>query len=503
MTTMGSVIKTTTLTRTPLGFETVDVQLSVSRYGLPDIEIIGLVSKSISESKRRIRSAFASVGIRLPKHRAVVSLFPSDLPKVGTIADLAIAAGFVSYATGMKYPTGTMFIGEVGLDGGIGPIPNIYSIIYHCYKNSISSIALPLLCKDELDGLPSALYKNITFFLISSIKDLSSLGSCKYRVVCNTHPNTPKGDFLRSFQSTYHVDMIRGNNVAKRALTIAAAGGHSLLLIGSPGVGKSLLGSALVDLLPDLSQEEHLASCNMRLLNSNTNIPYNLRPSLRSPHHTISKTALLGGKYGHGEISLSNKGVLFLDELGEFSRDLLESLRTVIEQRKFVYSIKGKIYEYPADFLLVACTNSCPCGNYGDPEKHCGCSPNQVRKYLDKFSGPFLDRIDMVVSLTNSTALSTSSAEVVLSKINMARGIQARVLNDEDGIDCNSHIPMDKLPLYFTFTGDIKFICSKYDLSERAVDSVKRLALTIANLDGRVCVEEKDILEALVYKKKL
>jgi len=502
MTKLSGVIKTTTLTRTPLGFENVDVQLSVSKYGLPDIEILGLVSKSIVESMRRLRSAFASVGIGLPKHRAVISLFPSDLPKVGTVVDLAIAAGFVSYSTGIKYPTGCMFLGEVGLDGSVIKIPNIYNIIYHCYKNSIFSVALPLSCKDELDKLPSTLYRGISFFLIGSISDLSNLGQCKYKVVCKTSHAITKSASSGSSQNTYNLDMIRGNDVAKRALTIAAAGGHSLLLIGSPGVGKSLLGSALVDLLPDLSQEEYLASCNMRLLNSATYTQYNFRPPLRVPHHTISKTALLGGKYGYGEVSLSNKGVLFLDELGEFPRELLESLRTIIEQRRFVYSIKGKTYEYPADFLLVACTNSCPCGNYGDPQKHCGCSPNQIRKYLAKFSGPFLDRIDMVVTLTNSTASTTSSTDTILPKINTAREIQKRVLHDAK-IHSNSHIPMDKLSLYFLFTGDIKSICSKYNLSERATDSVKRLSLSIANLDGREQVVEKDIFEALIYKKKL
>lgn len=483
----------------------VDVEVDIS-MGLVNFFIVGLPDTAIKESAKRISSALKNCGIRIPDRKVTVNLAPANLKKEGTLFDLPIAVGIMLSAKiidiDKNFIDETIFLGELSLDGSLNGISGALAIAADAKKLGKKRVILPLSNYNEACMIPG--------IEIIGIKNLIELTN-----YLNNRPLYCKSDLKIenniASDTTEDFSDVKGQEQAKRALLISAAGKHNILFIGSPGSGKTMLAKRLPTIMPDLSFDELVESSKVYSVSGKLKDKTLLKKRpFRSPHHTISQAGLIGGgSYPQpGEVSLSHNGILFLDELTEFKRTALEVLRQPLESKSVTISRANQVVDFPANFLLVAATNPCPCGYYMDKKKACQCSQLQVNKYLEKLSGPLLDRVDIQVPIATieyETIKDKSESKTSSFDLKQLVDKAARAQFKRFGTSkYNSEMNSSDIEKYCTLEVDAEVILKKaFDvlgLSMRGYHKILKLARTIADLDSRDDISAHDIKEAINYR---
>lgn len=480
-------------------------------YGLPVFNIVGLPDKAVQESKDRVASAIKSSGFQSPHQqpiRTLVSLAPADLKKEGSLYDLPISLGFLTATKQIKFDfQGRIFVGELALDGKLRPIKGALAFALAAKEKGFKEIILPWQNFTE-----ASLIKEIKAVGVNDLEEtidylLGKKGMTQIKI-------NPEG-FLEKENYPMDFSWIKGQEYAKRALEISAAGSHNILMQGPPGAGKSILAKSLPSILPPLSFEEALEVSRIYsvvgLLPKEK--PLVSQRPFRSPHHTTSEVALIGGGNPPkpGEITLAHRGVLFLDEFPEFHRDVLESLRQPIEEGEITILRSKHFLKFPARFMLVAATNPCPCGYFGDPEKECKCHPSQIQNYRRKLSGPLMDRIDIFVTVPQlkydklTAAEEENSSDHIREKIKRAREIQKeRFSSLVQPLLTNSEMNLPEIKKYCQIDSKSGGLLRKYvdsgKLSARGYHRVLKVARTIADLDNSNSIQYNHLSEALMYR---
>lgn len=478
----------------------VEVEVDISP-GIPSFNIVGLPDSAVKESRDRVKSAIKNSGFDFPLKRITVNLAPADIKKEGSIYDLPIAIGILASEKKLYLPKKFIFIGELSLDGFVKGVNGIIPIAVLAKEKSVELIISKENSEVEYIGV-KGFYVDHLKNLVNFLNGSGHLDEVKSRNFSEVPP--------RAFDVTF--DDIRGHDFIKRALLISACGGHNVIMIGPPGAGKTLLAKSILSILPTLTDDEEIEVMKIYSV-AGVKREHRVRP-FRSPHYTISDVAMIGGGSipKPGEVSLAHRGILFLDELPEFRRQTLESLRTPIEEKKVTISRAQRTVSFPASFQLISAMNPCPCGNFKNPKKECRCTFAQIKKYISKISGPLLDRFDMYLEvpalgpedILSNKKTHTSETEKLRDIVAEVREIQMRRFKNF-GFFLNSEIPPSLQNEFFKLDSKCEEIMKnailKFSLSARAVFRVLKMALTIADLDQSDKIKPEHILEALQMRK--